>query len=350
MLVKRIVVLSVIILTVAWQSNHLSTIRHQRMPKAYQGYSADIPPALNFVMAGLGGFRGIVAEILWFRVSRLQEKGRFIELVQLAEWITMLDPHAAEAWIYNSWNLAYNISVMMIRAEDRLRWVKNGISILRDDGLRYNPKNAKLFRELAWLYQNKIGSDLDSAHLTYKFDLAATMQPLLDSEGAFHDTPSNRAKLKEMKMDADVMHGLTRRFGALDWRLANAHALYWADQGVEHATDSQRQLCRRALYQPLMLMTLHGRFTGDLDKKIWKTAPSPALALPAAEYMKKNLTEFPSRNTRAVYLRYLIHAIRLLDKEGGKTETEKLYADFKTALPADAPLPSYQEIIDGKVR
>lgn len=348
--IRRIIIITLIILTAAWQSNRLSRIRRGRMPEAYQGYSADAPPALNFVMAGLGGFRGIVSEILWFRVSRLQEEGRFIELVQLSDWITMLDPHAAEAWIYSSWNMAYNISVMMIRSEDRLRWVKNGISILRDDGLRYNPKSAKLFRELAWLYQNKIGTNLDSAHLTYKLDLAATMQPLLNADGSFNDTPQNREKLKKMKIDVELMQQVDRHFGPLDWRLANSHAVYWASQSEKYATGSEVLLCRRALYLPLMLMTFNGRFTGDLKKKEWKTAPRPSLALPAAEYMKKTLDDFPSRNMRTVYLRFLVRSIQLLDKENQRFEANRLYTAFKSALPPDTPLPSYQDILSGKIQ
>lgn len=350
MLIRRIIILTLIILAAAWQSNRLSRIRHERMPEAYEGYSADVPPALNFVMAGLGGFRGIASEILWFRVSRLQEEGRFIELVQLSEWITMLDPHAAEAWIYNAWNLAYNISVMMIREEDRLRWVKNGISILRDEGLRYNPKSAKLFRELAWIYQNKISTDLDSAHLTYKFYLAKTMQPLLNLDGSFNDTPQNREKLREMRMDADQMTRVVREFGPLDWRLANAHALYWASQGLEYALDSEKLLCRRALYLPLMLLTLNGRFTGDLEEEVWETAPQPALTLPTAEYMKKTLDEFPSHNMRSVYIRFLIRAIQLLDTDGQRAEADKLYAELKAALPQAMSPPSYQDIITGKTQ
>jgi hypothetical protein len=346
---KRLILILLLALAAAGQNRQLGRIRRERMPEAYAGYSAETPPALNFVMAGLGGFRGIVSEILWLRVSRLQDEGRFIELVQLAEWITMLDPRAAEAWTYNAWNLAYNVSVMMIRPEDRLRWVKNGIAILRDDGLRYNPENAKLLRELAWLYQNKIGMDLDAAHLTYKLDLARSMQPLLLPDGSLDDTPENRGRLREMRLEADTMIALQQRFGALDWRLANAHALYWASLALEHAAGSETLLCQRALYQPLMLMTLDGRFTGDLEKGVWSTAPRPSLALPAAASMKATLDEHPSRNTLNVYLRFLIRAIQLLDSHDRRADAGRLYADLKSALPPDVAAPSYAEVIEGRV-
>ncbi len=345
---KRLILILLLTLAAAGQSRRLGRIRRERMPEAYLGYSAETPPALNFVMAGLSGFRGIVSEILWLRVSRLQDEGRFIELVQLADWITMLDPRAVEAWTYNAWNLAYNVSVMMIRPEDRLRWVKNGISILRDDGLRYNPRNAKILRELAWLYQSKIGMDLDAAHLTYKLDLARSMQPLLHPDGSLDDTPENRAGLKEMRLDVDTMAAVEERFGPLDWRLANAHALYWASQSVAYAAGSERLLCRRAVYQPLMLMTLDGRFSGDLDKGVWSTAPRPALALPTAAYMRETLDEYPSRNTQTVYIRFLIRAIQLLDRYDRRTDARKLYADLRSAMPPDMTTPAYAEIIEGR--
>jgi len=347
MLIKRIVIIASIVLLAAWQSSRLGDIRRSRLVKTHPGYNADAPPALNFIMAGLGGFRGIVSEVLWFRISRLQEEGRFIELVQLAEWITLLDPHASEAWTYNAWNLSYNISVMMLRPEDRLRWVKNGISILRDDALRFNPRDPKIFRELAWLYQNKIGSNLDSAHLTYKFDLIATMRPLLDREGALIDTPENRLQLKALKLDADLMLQLERRFCDLDWRLADTHALYWAEQGTAYASGSEILLGRRALYQPLMLMTFNGRFTGDPDLQLWETAPNYALAIPAAAYMKETLKQFPTRNMRNVYLRFLATATRELDRAGLKQDAHSLYQEFCAGLPSDIPPPPYSRIIAG---
>jgi len=349
MLFKRIALIITIVLLAAWQSSRLGETRRSRMPEAYQGYNADVPPALNFIMAGLGGFRGIVSEVLWFRVNRLQEEGRYMELVQLSEWITMLDPHASESWTYNAWNLSYNISVMMIRDEDRLRWVKNGISILRDEALRYNPKDPKIFRELAWLYQNKIGSELDSAHLIYKLDLAATMQPLLNKDGALIDTPANRAKLKEMQLDFELMKTLEKKFCQLDWRIADAHALYWADQGVSYATGSEILLCRRALYQPLMLMTFKGRFTGDLNSQRWSTEPNLSFAIPAAKYMKETLLLYPTRNMCNVYLRFLAVATKKLNAAGREDEAAHLYKELCVSMPTGTPPPSYRDILSGRM-
>ena len=43
----------------------------------------------------LGGFRGLLADILWIRAISLQEQGKYFELVQLADWIQKLQPKFA---------------------------------------------------------------------------------------------------------------------------------------------------------------------------------------------------------------------------------------------------------------
>lgn len=315
------------------------------MPEAYTGAVADAPPALTFVMAGLGGFRGVATEVLWFRANRMQEEGRYIELVQLANWLTMLDPHASEAWAYNAWNLAYNVSIMMGREEDRLRWVENGISLLRDDGLRFNPREASLYRELAWLYQNKVGDVLDNAHLTYKFHLAETFASCVNPDGTVLLTPESRTRLAAQRLDPDRMAALEKRFGPLDWRLANSHAIYWASQGLEHATGNERPRSSRAVYQPLLLSVFNGRFTGDLAARNWQTSPNPALALPAADFLAAALKETPSRVMQNIYAGFLAAAMRSLHQDGHIIPARLLYQRLLQTLPPDIPSPSFEDVI-----
>ena len=53
-------------------------------------------PVAEMIVAGLGGFRGIASEVVWFRADRLQNEGRYGELAQLATWLTYLEPHTPE--------------------------------------------------------------------------------------------------------------------------------------------------------------------------------------------------------------------------------------------------------------
>jgi hypothetical protein len=94
------------------------------------------PPLVVFTTVALGGFRGIIADLLWMRAIRLQEEGsKVFELVQLSDWIGKLEPHLATVWVFNAWNLAYNISILFPDPEDRWRWVNAGLRLLRDEGL-----------------------------------------------------------------------------------------------------------------------------------------------------------------------------------------------------------------------
>ena len=51
-----------------------------------------LPPMVAFTTVALGGFRGVLADMLWLRMNGLQQQGKYFEMVQLASWITKLQP------------------------------------------------------------------------------------------------------------------------------------------------------------------------------------------------------------------------------------------------------------------
>ncbi len=183
-----------------------------------------IPAMAESAFAAFGGLRSIAAEVTWFRVDRLQEEGRYVELAQLAHALTLAEPHVPEVWSYAAWNLAYNVSVMMATDEDRWRWVFAALRLLRDNGLRYNPDSVELHRELAWMFELKIGADLDSAAPTYRRkwrEIVADAQ----TRGAWH----------ELAMVPEEMDEIGRRLGMADRGDPQFSAAYWAIQGLRHA-------------------------------------------------------------------------------------------------------------------
>ncbi|MHC4657858.1 MAG: hypothetical protein ACYS83_01605 [Planctomycetota bacterium] len=139
------------------------------------------PPSLAFATVAMGAFRGLVVDILWMRAEKLKEEGQFFDAKQLAEWITTLQPRFASVWDFHSWNMAYNISVAIpaTQPDERWRWVKNGYELLRDEAIKINPKSILLYRQLAFMFQHKIGAVSDEAHKYYKLQLAMAMKPLL---------------------------------------------------------------------------------------------------------------------------------------------------------------------------
>lgn len=195
----------------------------------------NMPPAVAFTTIALGGFRGILADVLWMRAGTLQEEGRYFELVQLSDWIAKLQPRSPAIWSYHAWNMAYNVSVLMPTPEDRWRWVRNGIVLLRDEGMVSNPGSPRLHQELAWLFLHKLGTDSDSAAAFYRQRWAAEVEA-----GAVALDPA-----LVRKIDADL--------GPLDWRTPQAQAIYWALAGLPFArTPSDDLALRRLVYQALL--------------------------------------------------------------------------------------------------
>ncbi len=138
------------------------------------------PPGVTLATTALGGFRNLIVDVLWIRAMKLKEAGDYFELAQLYNLIGDLQPHFADIWAHNAWNMAYNISVTFPTAEERWIWVQKGIKLLRDKGIPLNTRSALLYKELAWIYMHKLGHDLDDAHKYYKRELAHQMRNVLD--------------------------------------------------------------------------------------------------------------------------------------------------------------------------
>ncbi|MBP1582984.1 MAG: hypothetical protein J6866_03410, partial [Victivallales bacterium] len=76
------------------------------------------PPLVAFTSVALGGFRGLAADCLWLRSNKMQEEGKYFEMVQLADWIVKLQPRFTGSHAFLGWNMAYNISVTFTSFED----------------------------------------------------------------------------------------------------------------------------------------------------------------------------------------------------------------------------------------
>lgn len=184
------------------------------------------PALAEGAFAALGAFRSIAAEIIWFRADRLQDEGRYVELAQLASLLTFMEPHTSEVWGYAAWNLAYNISVMMPTHEDRWRWVLAALRLLRDEGLRLNPRDAEIYRELAWMFQLKLGADLDAAGPLYREKWREIVEDV-----------AGRSAWEELAMDPAKMAVIEKTTGFTDWTESTLSAIYWAAEGLKVADD-----------------------------------------------------------------------------------------------------------------
>ena len=257
------------------------------------------PPVLAFTTVALGGFRGLIANMLWIRAMELQDDDKYFEMAQLADWITKLEPHYPQVWLVQAWNMAYNISVKFKETApgefpDRWRWVLGGLKLMRDDGLRYNPNEISIYRELAWFYQHKMGQNLDDANVYYKRQWAKEMarvfgdkEPNLDELiNPQTDDARRRAQLltNEFKMDPAFMKLMDEKHGPLEWRLPEAHGIYWAERALEAARlhpDKVKQddfiVARRVIFQSMQASFRHGRLVSDPLTKQFDFGPNLAI-------------------------------------------------------------------------
>ncbi len=145
----------------------------------YTDVAVDGAPPIVALGTAMGALRGLIVDYLWIKVNMMKEKGLYFEVMSDADMITKLQPRFGEVWGFHGHNMAYNISVLTNTPEERWEWVQAGINLVRDKGLRYNPNDVVLHKELAFWFSHKIDGVSDDAHLYYKRMLAQEWQYLL---------------------------------------------------------------------------------------------------------------------------------------------------------------------------
>ncbi len=364
------------------------------------GIVENAPPIVAFTTVALGSFRGLLADLLWLRTVRLQDRGQYFEMVQLASWITKLQPRFTGATAYLAWNMAYNISVTCSSFEDRWRWVKKGIELIRDEALFYNPGDPVLYKELGWIYQHKLGNMMDDANIYYKNQMALEMMKVFGAEipdwealssaadpatllkesteiaaavsaagfsgldavekdfrtrGAFGlstreafknpgdmnrlDLALRKKWLKEKyRLDPDRIVGLNSKYGALDWRLPEAHAIYWATLGITYDKNGQVEInCDRMITQSLKEAFMAGRILiyDEQDFRNFMTVPNLNLTDAVRKTYQEAYDRQKSSSFRGALENFMVDAIVLLYNFGQYKKAEEYLGQLRGFSPAN---------------
>lgn len=145
-------VVLVLMLTGAPIQKHIISRRtHLRLRSGVEG----LAPEEIFTTLALAGFRGVAVDYLWVKALNLQLEGKWHEVRALTELIAKLQPHFPTVWVFNAWNLAYNISVEWQDPADQWKWIRDGLFYL-DEGLLRNPHSVQILFEKGWIYWHKI--------------------------------------------------------------------------------------------------------------------------------------------------------------------------------------------------
>ena len=102
------------------------------------------------------GSRGVATCVLWVHAMDAQKKNQWNELELYVRSLTKLQPHFITPWIFQSWNLAYNVSVESDRVNDKYFYITRGIGLLAQ-GEKQNRDNPDMRWSIGFFTQHKIG-------------------------------------------------------------------------------------------------------------------------------------------------------------------------------------------------
>jgi hypothetical protein len=105
----------------------------------------------------LGSFRGALVDLLWIRGIARHEEKKFYELLAINNLIAKLQPHFSAVWIFQTWNMCYNIAYEWESPENKWRWIKAGLDFA-EKGAAKNPTNGDLLFEIGYIYFHKFDS------------------------------------------------------------------------------------------------------------------------------------------------------------------------------------------------
>ncbi len=326
-----LIILAAICFRSAQEKAVLLSIERQALGISTYSTIENAPPSMALATMMLGGFRGVIADVLWLRINYLQEMGQYFEIATLADWITRLEPGNSAVWGYHAWNMSYNISVIMGNPEDRWRWVQNGISLLRNEGMRYNANDAELHFDLGWIFEDKIGGKTDQMHMFYKKKLASIAQEYFgDSPKDTMNLIGDEARASRIKadlvMDPLIITELTYKYGNIDWRLPSAHALYWAYKGRRNARDLSLFRCNHMITRSLTDLFIKGTLLYDKSADIYQTSPCTSIfdacIREYEEILQKNKDELLLTSFKSI----LVYGMLVFEKTGDSVRARNAYA------------------------
>ncbi len=152
-----------------------------QLRKEYKLSEADlgqIDPTSASMKLATFGLQGAAVNLLWSRAIDFKEREDYTNFDATLQQITYLQPHFYKVWDFQGHNVAFNISVEFDDYRDRYHHVIKGFNLLKK-GIRYNEKEARLLRRLAFYTGIKIG----------RSDEKRYFRPMFAADQDYHSPP-----------------------------------------------------------------------------------------------------------------------------------------------------------------
>lgn len=191
----------------------------------------------------LGGLRALAVDAIWVRAMTAQEERQWHEIVLLMNLIQQLQPHFEEVYIFNGWNMAYNISHEAETLEEKWGWILEGYNFLRL-GARKNPHLYRIKFWAGWVLFDKMSQNFDPKQRQYFVERYMKenngRHPLIDA-GLWFER-ANRTPGYQLKVHRTMMvHAYAR--------LAEFYYLRNQDKKFWEAVERRSQLIEEVLQQ-----------------------------------------------------------------------------------------------------
>ena len=321
------------------------------------------PPLLAFTTVALGGFRGLISNFLWIRANDLQQAGKYFEMVQLASWITDLEPHFPQVWAFSS--LEHGLEhfgqfqgfLGPLALGGARRW-----NCCATTACATTLMSRSCISRLSWIFQSKMGQNMDDANLYYKEQWANEMMPFFGPNGTNFDelihpqTPEARTRAgllrEKYKMDPVFAKQVDEEWGPLDWRVPEASAIYWAALGLEKARENPEKIVkpsdltslRRSIYQSMLQALYHGRLVINPFDKSYDYYPDLDLVSKLNDAYDTMYAEEPDAGQKQAiqnaHRNFLRDAVYFLYEDNRIAEAAKWFAYLGRKFPNQPLLDS----------
>jgi len=372
----------------------------------------DIPPSLAVTTFALGPMRALTVDALWWRAIEQQDRGEYFDALQLTSWITQLQPNFSSVWTYQAFNMAYNISHDFADPLERWQWIDRAIVLLRDEALKYNPNDNVIRHELARLYFDRIGSKIDPHAAVFRNQWALKMRDYLprgdteelqrlaaaaeslevlrkrpavaayiaagklqqidvldfeayspidrplnvgpdaaDMQAAalevFHFYQRRRVE-QELKLDIERMLSIDDQYGPLDWRLHQAHAIYWLASDTMNDLVSGNVNYEHILRQSMISSFREGRMFYSKEHNTMTMTNNVQIIGRIHEYMEDLLENDYSKAADNKHKHFLEEAITVLYIYNLNLLAHETYEHYSSHYLGDNPI-SYETFLAQRI-
>jgi hypothetical protein len=200
----------------------------------------------------------------------------------------------------------------------------------------------------------------------YKLHWAQQMQDVLGGRPDFTNllhpqTPQDRERVAKLKdvyfMDPAFIQRIDKIYGPLDWRLPDAHAIYWSEMGVTNSTEENKELVRRFASAVMQQACLRGgalppwvtNVTAD-NFILWPNLDLVPKVNAAYEETAKDMAPERQYIVRNAQKNFLKTAVVLLYEYNRERDALKWFNDLKLNFTNAFPGPDANLTLDDYAR